>query len=99
MRVPGRPRSDIARYRALSTIARRALRGHRPGPARFPVTVVAVDGSSAVTATRAFSDDLDVRHVGGTHRSMLMWPHVRDVADAIAEVADRVPEEGGATRA
>ena len=83
VRRPGPPSPDPARFAAFETIGVRALAGHRPTPATLAEWHFCIAGAGA---TNGWPEGQRVVEVGGDHRSMLIPPHVEDLARRIAAV-------------
>ena len=60
---------------------------YSPAPAAFPATLVYVESSDARQRCGRLIPDLEVHVVGGDHVTMLLPPHVDEVAPIVAEVA------------
>lgn len=76
-------------------IALRAARRYRAEPAAFPASLFVIEGSTAAVNATPLVDDLDVRPIGGDHRSCIELPHVTVVGDrirALRTTADRPPD-------
>jgi thioesterase domain-containing protein len=88
VRNPGPPSFDRVRYLAFREIQQSFNDAYDPAPAAFPVTLLQVAGSRARGRFGDLVPDLAVLDVGGTHRTMLQWPHIEEVAAIVAAVAD-----------
>lgn len=86
MRFPGPPSVSTRRYDAFVRISTRAQRRYVPTLADVPTTLLFVDGSRAAGTWSPYIPDLEALRVDGDHGSMLLPPHVRDVATHVRDV-------------
>jgi hypothetical protein len=88
IRDPGPPRSDRVRYRAFQQIQIAFNDAYDPAPSTFPATLVTVEGSDALHRCGELMPELDVRVIGGDHNTMLLPPHIDEIAEIVAAAAD-----------
>lgn len=91
-RFPGSPALGQTHYQAFARILRRARNRHILREGQFPATLIRVVDNDPVLGTRGLVTSLDEHVVGGDHHSMLLPPHVSQLADVISKVLDRVSE-------
>jgi acyl-coenzyme A synthetase/AMP-(fatty) acid ligase/thioesterase domain-containing protein len=87
IRDPGSPSFERLRYRAFRRIQSAWNDAYDPAPAAFPATLVTVEGSDALRRCGELMPDLVVRSIGGNHQTLLLPPHVEDVATIVAAAA------------
>jgi thioesterase domain-containing protein len=88
VRDPGPPSFEPDRYLAFQRIHSAANLAYEPAPATFPATLVQVAGGNALTGCSLLMPDLVLREVGGNHKTMLVPPHVDELAAIVAAVAE-----------
>lgn len=81
---PGPPSHELDRYLAFRRIHGAALTAYRPEPLPIPVTLVRVADNPIDAEVEPFVERLDVVTVGGDHDTMLMHPHVGEIAALVA---------------
>ena len=79
------------RYRLINGMAARARRRYRPQPADFPVTLLHVADSRAARSWGGLVTNVQVIEVSGNHASVLITPHVQQVADLVRQVVSSRP--------
>jgi thioesterase domain-containing protein len=99
VRDPGSPSFEYLRYRAFKKILGVANGAYDPAPAAFGATLALVDGSDALRRCGELMPGLVVRNVGGDHLTMLVPPHVDELAKIVAAAAEDCSASERARRA
>ncbi len=77
---PGPPSHDLDRYLAFRRIQSEAISAYQPEPLPIAGTLIRVANNPIESVAEPLFDGLRVVVVGGDHDSMLMHPHVADIA-------------------